>query len=144
MHGQIGFEFIISAVVFMITIVYASTTIISMLPLYHDQAITEHLQADAYILSQYLLFDNLSAENYVLDMNKIAQFNERCSSDYEGVLSDLGYSYVDININVDGTTLLECHPAAVSEISETFYTNRFALVNNNGNKIIVMRIAAMS
>ncbi len=71
MKAQTGVEFIVSTMIFLLTISYATLTIINNMPVYHDYAVTENLISNSYQISEYILFDYLASnEKYVIDTVK--------------------------------------------------------------------------
>ena len=137
--GQIGLEFIISSMVFLITISYAVITISGYLPVYHAHAVDEKLRAESFLLSQDMLFNNLSSpERYVLDPVRISQLSGLCGN-YIQVASDLGYEDVSIKIEkIDGTVVLACESPTPSLVREQVITNRYAML---GEDIVLLRVS---
>ncbi len=143
--GQTGVEFIVSTFVFLITISYASLTIINSMPVYHDYSVTENLISKSYQVSQYLIFDYLSAgSNYLIDESEIDNLAGLCNT-RENIVNKLGVPNHDVVINIekiDGTNLLDCK-SGESEFSKQIIVRRFAVLDNANKDVIRMEVAVI-
>ena len=150
MKGVLNIEFIVSVIVFLITLSFVSMSIINNAPFLHQESFIENLKSNAYQVSQLLLLDEglsdsgntnwnkdnvvllgLSAgEEYILDQNKISELDNLCNEDYEkvrGLLADYK-TYITLSIiRPDGSQILDCRPEEKKGI--TSVVKRHAVVN---------------
>ena len=138
MRGIINIEFVISLMVFLSTISFASIIIINSLPTLRYEAVGNDMRSKAYQLSNIFLF-NLSNQPYILDMDKINDMSNLCNN-YEN-FRELFSEYLRLDIDyLDGTELLSCRPPLETLLKPEFTVKRFATVNND---IVIMSISIM-
>lgn len=158
MKGVVNVEFVISTVVFIISIAFVSMMVINNMPFMHNEAATDHLKSKAYQISHVLLFDEgspsswdetdvsrigLSSGNaYELNSSKIANLNELCISNskrVDEIFGELGL-YVGINIT-EVDTGLELTPDCVSRRTDVKFTiTRFAVIDKAGIPSSIVRV----
>ena len=141
--GQTGVEFIVSSVIFLVTVSYASLTIINNMPIYHDYADTEDLSAKSYQLSEYLLFNYLASEptsvpleKYVIDKTKLESLRTLCetSADSNAIRAGLMTGGKDVDIIIDYIDQT-CTPTLPLHCTTSS--------SGGGKKIIIKRFAVL-
>ncbi len=154
MKGVIDIEFILAIVIFVSTISFVSFTIISNIPVFHNQANSEDLRSRAYQISEQLIFSSGEPQNwdatnaktiglstgyaYILSNSKITSLAAMCSSNYTYVKYMLGQDYRnDIIINITslaGVSKLNCpstgRKVAPKPASSEFEIVRFATLDD--------------
>jgi len=150
MKGTLDIEFILAIIVFLSTISFVTFVILSNIPVFHGESISEDLRARAYEISQLIIFDQgypsdwnpsnvlriglSNGTGYVIDTIKVENLKSLCASDYARTKSLLGQEFRrDIKINiVDGmnTTILDCKPPVTSLVRQEFQISRFVTLND--------------
>ena len=154
--GVIDIEFIVSALVFLTTIIFVTFLIISEIPTFRSGAFSDDLRSRAYETSQLLLFDEgepanwqtlsdvnqvrrlglSSGSRYGTSSSKISKLNEFCStiSGYQSVKGLLGLDFRnDVRINVTDASgaLASCGPGVTGLVRPQAQITRFGVLSNN-------------
>ncbi|MBI4171089.1 MAG: hypothetical protein HY514_05295 [Candidatus Aenigmarchaeota archaeon] len=162
MKGTLDIEFIISVLVFMTTITIVSISIINNFPKLHQEIFSQDLKAKSFQISELLMFDRGEPTNwdtlpvtsvkrlglsngtkYDISPEKVSALQGYCTAgNYAGVKDLLGLDFRnDVSIEVRdidlGTVVLDCRPAAVSEIRAQATITRFVLMANESMKMTV-------
>jgi len=162
MNAQVNIEFIISAGIFAVSIIYVVSVILNSLPSYHEIMINEVLKSKPYQISEAILLSEgepknwnehdinqvssiglSTSEPYVLDKNKLEKLNETCNNNYEKVKEILGQNLTDVIIKIeklDGTLLVDCEKT--SKTRTVFWVNRIGILNTD-NEFLKIRIGVM-
>ncbi|HIG96845.1 MAG TPA: hypothetical protein HA230_00675 [Candidatus Aenigmarchaeota archaeon] len=163
MKGVVEIEFIISIFVFITTVSFVTSIVISNMPLFHGASMSDTLKAKSWQYSEMLLFDEgaptdwqlpdkdvkriglSNGKRYVLDKDKIDKLAALCSSGYASVKDKLGLdfrndiiievSYLD-DSPVTGSSKTICGPSAVTQIRPRFQTVRLGILNDADKTII--------
>lgn len=150
MKGIIDIEYLLAIAVFLTTISFVTIIIMSNVPLFHREAVSEDLRARAYQISELLLFDRGDPVNwdqvnvnriglstgtrYKLSSLNIVALKELCTANYQRVKNLLGQDYrTDVLIEVtdqDDNLLARCMPASVTTVRPNFQITRFAALDN--------------
>ncbi len=161
MKGTLDIEFVISVLVFMTTIAIVSISIINNFPRLHEETFSQDLKAKSFQISELLMFDRgepinwdtlpvtsvkrLGLSNgtkYDISPEKVSALQGYCTGNYAGVKDLLGLDFRnDISIEIRdidlGTAVLDCRPAAVSEIRAQATITRFVLMADESMKMTV-------
>jgi hypothetical protein len=167
MKGQLNIEFIVSVLVFLLTVMTISISVIGQIPNIHARSVDENIKATGYQILHLLMFDEgyskdfgkqwhldefsdvmrlglSSGRMYELHGSKISSLDSNCGTtdEYERVKSMLGLDYrLDVIINAtnvdNAQNLLYCAPQWLSRLRNIFWTESFATVNND---IVILRV----
>ncbi|MEM7819570.1 MAG: hypothetical protein QXD48_01955 [Candidatus Aenigmatarchaeota archaeon] len=130
---------------------------LDIMPTLHKTSILEDSKSRAYQISEYLIFSEGEPKNwnkfnvkalglssgdfYILDINKINNLRNLCSTNYERVKEFLGQDYkTDIIMNmtyIDGSILFSCTPKVKTRLRSESSISRAAVVDISGIKYIV-------
>ena len=142
MKAQVTIEFIISIVIFLITVSYVSFIIINIMPSYHNIAYNEIVKSKTYQISEFLMFENLSSgEFYKLDDKKISLLNSMCETNYEEFKKGLGLNSSDVIIRVESFDKIITECGSYSQARPYFFLHRIAL--NSSNDILKLTVGVM-
>lgn len=156
MKGAIDIEFILSAFLFVSTIVFITLSIIRNLPVLQEKSLAENLQSTSYQISDLLLekghppnwhlldIDSvarigLESDDYVLDPAKVSRLSALCANpgDYKKLREKMMNN--DFIILINGSTeILNCEPPVLSLVRPKFVTTRHAIYNGNTVDLIVV------
>lgn len=168
MKGMAEIEFIISVFVFITTVSFVTSIVISNMPLFHGASMSDTLKAKSWQYSEMILLDEGAPTNwqtlsfndvnriglstskrYVLDKDKIDKLAAFCSSSYASVKDKLGLdikndiiieaSYIDESPVTGGSKTI-CGPGAISQIRPRFQTVRFGILNDADKTIIRIKV----
>lgn len=161
MRGMVNIEFILSSMVFLVSVAFVILTVARQFPTLEEHALTDDLRSKGYQLSELLMFGKGEPENwetlppaqakrfglssgqrYVLDRNKIAALAQRCA-DYASVRQVIGLeeSFSITAVQNDGTTLLSCGPQGQSAVRQKIVTRRFGVVDGEIVTLTVETVA---
>jgi len=157
MKGQVNIEFILSVAIFIIVIATLSFNIINTVPLFHAESANEIKKSKSFQVSELLVKDTgyppdwhlrgienadrlglrmTNGDQSVLDWDKVTTLSYYCSpgtGSYDTVVEKLGLNAKDrllINItDLNGQSVMECFPPAISEKEPIFWIYRFGLIN---------------
>ncbi|MAH43525.1 hypothetical protein CL614_07470 [archaeon] len=149
MKAQTGIEFIVSTMIFLLTITYATLTIINNMPVYHDYAVTEDLITRSYQMSEYIVFDYLaSTDRYVIDSVKKNALVDICEGSgvdtvirNQNIRDEFDLDSKDIILTIkevddprtqgtENDLVINCRSTA-SSISKEITVRRYAIYDNN-------------
>lgn len=157
MKAAIDVEFILSAFLFVSTIVFITLSIIGKLPVLQEKSLADNLQSEGYQISELLLtkgypedwhlrdLDSVARiglegnENYVLDENKVMRLSALCSdptNNYNKLREKMMNNDFIITIK-GGTEILNCEPPVLSLVRPKFVTTRHAIYNGEPVDLIV-------
>ena len=163
-NGQANIEFVISVLVFLITLSFVLFTIINNLPVFHRESVKDALRSKGFQVSQLLVMDqgypqdwsNLanaqrlgltSGEPYILVEDKVLALSCDGDTSYNKTkqLLGLGYQY-DIIINITKINFTSgndeqvsvCKPKTISLIAPKFWVKRFAVIDNEVVRVNVV------
>ncbi len=149
MKAAIDIEFILSAFLFVSTVVFITLSITRNLPVLRERSLAENLQSTSYQISDLLLekgyppnwhlldIDSvarigLESDDYILDPAKVARLSVLCATpnDYNKLREKMMNN--DFIILINGSTeILNCEPPVLSLIRPKFVTTRHAVYNGN-------------
>ncbi len=149
MKAATDIEFILSAFVFLGTVVFVSMSVVRVLPTLQERSLSENLQSTSYQISDLILgkgypenwhtldidsvsYIGLESSDYVLDSAKVSRVAELCSnpSDYNKLREKMMNN--DFIIVINGSTeILNCEPPILSLLRPRFVTVRHAIYNGN-------------
>ncbi|HLD39500.1 MAG TPA: hypothetical protein VJB05_04280 [archaeon] len=169
MKGFAEIEFVISVFVFITTVSFVTSIVISNMPLFHGASISDTLKAKSWQYSEMLLLDEgapanwqtlpfdevnriglSTIERYVLDKDKIDMLAAMCSDPgYTSIKIMLGLdirndiiieaSYLD-DSPVTGGSKTVCGPSTITQIRPRFQTVRFGVLNDADRTIIRVKV----
>ncbi|MBI2971224.1 MAG: hypothetical protein HYY37_02270 [Candidatus Aenigmarchaeota archaeon] len=154
MKGVVDIEFVISVLVFLVTISFTVITIGRQFPSLEERALTDDIKSKSYQLAELLIFDEgepknwetkplgevrriglSSGQHYILDIDKITSLQAICNGDYAAFKSILGLSE-DVSIYItdsgENSAVLTCPPFEQSKSRPEFVTHRFATLQEAG------------
>ena len=150
MKGIIDIEYILAVAVFLTTISFVTLVIMSNVPLFHKEAVSEDLRSRAYEVSQLLLFDkgypsgwNIAdverlglskGERYNISLSSVLLLENLCGTDYIKTKALLGQDYRnDLTIEItdsDNNILVSCAPPVITSVRPKFQITRFAMLDD--------------
>lgn len=149
MKSQVNIEFIISFLVFLVSLSFIILSIVNNYPIFRKEAIKTILISKSFQISHLLIFDTgyprdwdsgnvkviglSSGQPYLLSSDKIAELN--CNeTEYEKLKKILGLGSKDFIINItllNGTVLATCHPKVISLSRPKYWIERTAVVEDS-------------
>jgi len=144
--GQMIFEFIVAAVVFIAIIFYIITYLTSSMGAASSEFYASSLQGKAVQVSEVLLKtpSGLAEEWPVLSSTRIDEMERRCLNDYQGLVRELGLfkeyaetvRYYNLKVKIDwinGTNILDCMGPGLMDVkaAQKGEVRRYALLNGD-------------
>jgi hypothetical protein len=158
--GVLDIEFMLSVFVFLTALSFVLITLVSNIPKFHQDTVSQDIKAKAFQISEMLMFDQgwptdwtgstakriglSEGSRYILNSSKIDNFVSLCINDYSRVKNMLGLEYnndIVIEINTGGTTKI-CKPAAVSTSRSKATVTRLG-VDSSTKNISVMTVSVL-
>ena len=148
MKAVVDIEFILSAFLFLSTIIFISLSIVRNLPALQERSMAENLQSMSYQISEILLEKGhppnwhtldtdsvarigLESDNYILDPDKVSRLSALCTnpSDYNKLREKMMNN--EFIITIANGEILNCEPPVLSLLRPKFVTTRHAIYNDD-------------
>jgi len=151
--GITNFEFVLSVFVFLSTISFVAISVINEVPNLHQNSVGNIIRTKSHSVSEMLLFDTgipsnwnatsvqrigLSSVSGHIDINKVNNLTEICSTDIGKLRGLLGDVVINISRISDGSTIAYCK---TTELPAEFIVRRSAVISP-GNEIVRIDVVA--
>ncbi len=159
LKGQMGLEYYVSLVLFVMFVAYLVFQVLGISPQYMSELTNERIKSEAYQVSELLINDAGEPLNWytstpkriglssnenrtnLLSQEKITALNAACQSDYESVkrLIDIDSDFsITLTNLVSGNKLIDCQPpSSIIKKSKASITRIASLPDNSFAEITI-------